>query len=87
LGINGGHLSAGGPCGCVREPGSRTLPFGVGFVFFSTKSKKHKPHLVWGVCFLRLCRKTQPPHQNGLAYSCVRFLFVCKRSLHRGKPR
>ena len=24
-----------GTCGCVREPGSRTLPFSVGFVFFA----------------------------------------------------
>ena len=32
-------------CGCVREPGSLTLPILVGFVVFSTKSKKQQTPL------------------------------------------
>jgi hypothetical protein len=34
-------------CGCVREPGSLTLPFVVGFLFFSTKSKKTETPPEW----------------------------------------
>jgi len=37
--FRGSRPSIGVTCGCVREPGSLTLPFGVGCLHFSTKSK------------------------------------------------
>jgi hypothetical protein len=39
--------------GSVREPGSRTLPFGVGFVVFSTSSKKLQTPPEWVGTLLR----------------------------------
>ena len=52
----GGKLSMGVTSGCVREPGSRTLPFGVGCVGFSTSSKNPHTPPEWG------CEGTPSPH-------------------------
>jgi hypothetical protein len=38
----GAYHSTGVTCGCVREPGSLTLPILVGFVGFSTSSKNQQ---------------------------------------------
>ena len=51
-------------CGCVREPGSLTLPFGVGCLRFSTKSKNANTPPEWAGTLLRACfalRKQSPP--------------------------
>jgi hypothetical protein len=52
---NGVYVLNEGTCGCVREPGSLTLPFEMGWGR-------------WGVC---VAKKKQTPHQNGLARICV----------------
>jgi len=60
----GGTPSMGVTCGCVREPGSLTLPFGVGCLRFSTKSKNANTPPEWAGTLLRACfavRKQSPP--------------------------
>jgi hypothetical protein len=49
----GRRRSAGVPCGCVREPGSLTLPFRMGCMFFSTSSKKTYTPPEWSSTRLR----------------------------------
>ena len=56
--------SMGVTCGCVREPGSLMLPFGVGCVGFSTSSKNPHTPPEWVGTLLRACfavRKQSPP--------------------------
>jgi len=51
-------------CGCVRGPGSLTLPFGVGCLRFSTKSKNANTPPEWAGTLLRAffaLRKQSPP--------------------------
>jgi hypothetical protein len=40
-------------CGCVREPGSLTLPFSVGFLFFAATPQKTETPPEWAGTLLR----------------------------------
>ncbi len=70
--------SEAGACGCVREPGSLTLPFGVGFVVFSTKSKKPQTLPEWAgtplrACFARLQAQLAAGLNPAERFTCIVF--------------
>jgi hypothetical protein len=68
-----GTPAMGGTCGCVREPGSRTHPFGVGcIVFWLCKKTIHPTRTVWhaGACAfapMHAVRATVPPLRGHLS--------------------
>ena len=79
--------SMGVTCGCVREPGSCTLLVLVGFVVFSTKSKKTtNPTLkLWHAVACVLCR-AQAAHKTGETCSGVMCHVMSKSRVSVKKP-